>query len=158
MFCGLYLPEKQKKLRDLTLKKILLLFLNHVFTINFQDQVYQEISYLFGDTHRYLTFNELNDLKYMEMVIKESLRLYPSAPFIGRVLEEDLMTKEGYLLPKGVIVNIHIYDIHRNAKHWPEPDKFDPERFLPENCVNRHPCAFVPFSAGPRNCIGNKIN
>lgn len=91
------------------------------------------------------------------MVIKESLRLYPSAPFIGRVLEEDLMTKEGYLLPKGVIVNIHIYDIHRNPKYWPEPDKFDPERFLPENCVNRHPYAFVPFSAGPRNCIGNDI-
>lgn len=113
---------------------------------------------LFGDSTQPLSLNELNDLKYMEMVVKESLRLYPSAPFIARVLDDDLMTKQGYLLPKGVIVNIHLYDIHRNPKYWPDPDKFDPERFLPENCANRHPYSFVPFSAGPRNCVGKFLS
>lgn len=90
----------------------------------------------------------------MECVIKECLRIYPSIPFIVKVLEEEITTKDGIVLPKNTEIAIHIYDIHRNEKHWPNPDKFDPDRFLPENSINRHPFSFVPFSAGPRNCIG----
>lgn len=60
-----------------------------------------------------------------------------------------------YIIPQGAIVHIHIYDIHRNAKIYPNPEKFDPSRFLPENSKHRHPYAYIPFSAGPRNCIGN---
>lgn len=102
----------------------------------------------------HLTLQELNDLKYMEYAIKECLRLYPSVPFIARVLEENVITKDGLVIPQGSNIYIHIFDIHRNTKYWPNPDKFDPERFTPENSVNRHPFAYVPFSAGPRNCIG----
>ncbi|KAJ8920819.1 hypothetical protein NQ315_015609, partial [Exocentrus adspersus] len=97
------------------------------------------------------------ELKFMERCIKETLRIYPSVPFIARVLEEDVIASNGCVIPKGAPAHIHIYDIHRNPKIWSNPEKFDPDRFLPENCRNRHPFAYVPFSAGPRNCIGQKF-
>jgi cytochrome P450 family 4 len=66
------------------------------------------------------------------------------------------LMKGGYVLPAGLSVALLIYGMHRNPKVYPEPDVFKPERFLPEHSANRHPYAFLPFSAGPRNCIGKK--
>ena len=83
--------------------------------------------------------------------------MYPSVYFISRILGEDLRLTNGYLLPKSTDVFIHIYDVHRNPDVYPDPERFDPDRFLPENCQNRHPYAYLPFSAGPRNCIGQKF-
>lgn len=87
--------------------------------------------------------------------IKESLRLYPPVPAISRCTSEDIKTKFG-VIPEGAAMIIHIYDLHRNPKFWPNPDVFDPSRHLPENCIGRHPFAYIPFSAGPRNCIGKQ--
>ena len=59
------------------------------------------------------------------------------------------------MIPAGTEVSYHSYDIHRDPNFWEEPNKFDPDRFLPERSQGRHPFSYIPFSAGPRNCIGN---
>jgi cytochrome P450 family 4 len=102
-------------------------------------------------------YRTLQELKYLERCLKEVLRLFPSVPFIARVLGEDMTTYSGHHLKTGTMIHLHIYDLHRNPDIYPDPEKFDPDRFLPENCQNRHNFAYVPFSAGPRNCIGQKF-
>lgn len=60
-------------------------------------------------------------------------------------------------MPKGTTLLINMYMLHRDPEIWEDPDKFDPNRFLPENIHSKSPYAYVPFSAGPRNCIGQKF-
>ncbi|XP_017478664.1 PREDICTED: cytochrome P450 4V2-like [Rhagoletis zephyria] len=103
-----------------------------------------------------LTVENLKSLKYLECVLKEVQRIYPTAPFIGRELSEDTKINN-YLVPKGTTVGIFTYVLHRDPIAYPQPERFLPERFLPENVNGRHPYSFIPFSAGPRNCIGQKF-
>uniref|UniRef100_A0A182YDR9 Uncharacterized protein n=1 Tax=Anopheles stephensi TaxID=30069 RepID=A0A182YDR9_ANOST len=122
-----------------------------------QERVCEEIESIFppGD-NRPATMQDLNELKLLERCIKEALRLYPSVSFFGRTLSEDIQLG-GYHVPAQTIVGIHAYHVHRDERYYPDPEKFDPDRFLPENTENRHPYAYIPFSAGPRNCIGQKF-
>ncbi|GJQ72805.1 hypothetical protein Trydic_g1455 [Trypoxylus dichotomus] len=121
-----------------------------------QHKAFLELQEVLGDKPIPTTTDELNRLKFLERVIKESLRLYPSVPGIARVIGQDISI-DGYEIPKGTQALLHIYQVHRDPEQFPDPDMFEPDRFLPENCKNRHPYAYIPFSAGPRNCIGQKF-
>lgn len=109
-----------------------------------------------GDDAVMLTLEKIKSLKYLECCVKEGLRLCPSVPFIGRRLHED-MDINGKTVPKGTILFVYIYMLHRDPDVFTRPEVFDPDRFLPEESIGRHPFAFVPFSAGPRNCIGQRF-
>lgn len=93
-------------------------------------------------------------LKYLDRVVKECMRIYTTVPLIERQIEEDVEL-EGLRIPAGTTIQVMMYTMHNNAKYYPDPEKFDPERFSTENSRNRHAYAYIPFSAGPRNCIGN---
>lgn len=60
----------------------------------------------------------------------------------------------GYTIPKGVSVLAFTMGLHRDPKVFPNPENFDPDRFMAKNCFQRNPFSYIPFSAGPRNCIG----
>ena len=116
---------------------------------------------LFTEIKDHLSGKEIDDidcgsLQYLGMVVKETLRIQPPASSVGRRLSEP-MEVAGHVLPAGTNLDISIWWIHRDPEHWHNPEVFDPERFTPENSRNRNPYAFVPFAAGPRNCIGQRF-
>jgi len=100
-----------------------------------------------------LEYDDLKNLKYTECVIKESLRLHPSVPIFGRFVEKEIDCGS-FKIPANTEVFVPTTLIHRLPEQWGNPDVFDPERFTPERSAGRHPFAFIPFSAGSRNCIG----
>uniref|UniRef100_A0A8C5W2K6 Cytochrome P450 family 4 subfamily F member 22 n=1 Tax=Microcebus murinus TaxID=30608 RepID=A0A8C5W2K6_MICMU len=101
-----------------------------------------------------LEWDDLTQLPFTTMCIKESLRQFPPVTLVSRRCTEDIKLPDGRVIPKGVICLISIFGTHHNPAVWPDPEVYDPSRFDPENAKERSPLAFVPFSAGPRNCIG----
>ncbi|VEN41620.1 unnamed protein product [Callosobruchus maculatus] len=106
------------------------------------------------DLQRTITFEDLHQMKYLECIIKETLRLYPSVAAYARRTGTEIIYK-GHIIPKGINIAIFAYGILRDPEHYENPDDFCPERF--QLTDGKKPYAYIPFSAGPRNCIGQKF-
>ncbi|CAN2388657.1 fatty acid omega-oxidation [Pristimantis euphronides] len=121
-----------------------------------QERVHKELDEIFGKSDRPLTMDDIKKLTYLEAVIKEGLRIFPSVPFFARTITENC-TIGGYTVPKGVNAIIVPFSLHRDPEYFPDPEEFKPERFFSENASGRNPYAYIPFSAGLRNCIGQRF-
>ncbi|GIY15069.1 cytochrome P450 4V2 [Caerostris darwini] len=122
-----------------------------------QAKVHEELDWIFGeDVERHATLDDLKDMKYLDCVIKETMRLYPPGHFLSRRITEDI-TICGYSIRKGATCVAFTNLLHRDEEVFPNPEKFDPDRFLPENSATRNSFAYIPFSIGPRNCIGQTL-
>jgi cytochrome P450 len=114
-------------------------------------KMYDEVDVVLSG--RLPTFDDLPKLKYTEMVLAESMRLYPPAWAMGRLALEDFELGP-YRLPKGTTILMSQFVTHRDARYFHDPLRFDPERHAPEGRARRPRFAYFPFGMGPRQCIG----
>uniref|UniRef100_A0A3Q0SH97 Cytochrome P450 3A n=1 Tax=Amphilophus citrinellus TaxID=61819 RepID=A0A3Q0SH97_AMPCI len=101
-------------------------------------------------------YQALMQMEYLDSVINESLRVYPIATRLERVAKASVEIN-GFVIPKDIVVMVPIWPLHRDPEIWPEPEKFKPERFSKENKETINPYTYMPFGAGPRNCIGMRF-
>ncbi|XP_058065806.1 probable cytochrome P450 9f2 [Anopheles bellator] len=141
-----------------------LTFLSHELTINrdVQDKLYQEVletKESLGDGP--LTYDAVNKMRYMDMVVSEALRMWSPAPATDRECIRDYVVDDGeglkFTIDKGTVIFLPISGLHHDPRYYPNPNKFDPERFNEENRDKINPGAYLPFGIGPRNCIGSRF-
>lgn len=102
-----------------------------------------------------ISYDTIADMKYMNQVVDETLRKYPPVSFITRICEKDYqMPGTETIIQKGIGVVVSILGLHHDPDYYPDPEKFNPERFSDENKKRRVPFTYIPFGEGPRLCIG----
>ncbi|KAM0725020.1 putative cytochrome P450 6a13 [Formica fusca] len=135
-------------------------FCLHELALNqeIQERTRREIHDAIETRDNKLTYDAVQEMKYLDMVILETLRKYPPAPLISRKCEYNYQIPNSKVeLPAGMRVIIPIYGFHHDPNYYPDPTEFDPERFTEENKRARHPYTYLPFGEGPRNCIGMRF-
>ncbi|GBM94671.1 Cytochrome P450 3A13 [Araneus ventricosus] len=123
-----------------------------------QERVHEELVEAVKQSNGELTYETLQSVRYLDNVISETLRLYPPAIRSERQAFEDYeLGDTGITIPKGTIVTIPIYAMHRDPEVFPDPEKFDPDRWSVEEREKRDQFAYLPFGAGPRNCVAMRF-
>ncbi|XP_044738983.1 cytochrome P450 9e2-like [Chrysoperla carnea] len=125
-----------------------------------QQRCYEEIQEIVESNDGKLSYDVIQKIKFLDMVISESLRKWPPAIFTDRVCTKPYtfnVNGKDVLLEKGTNIQFPIYAIHRDPQNYSNPEKFDPERFSDENKQNIDPMTYLPFGVGPRNCIGSRF-
>ncbi|XP_021957723.1 cytochrome P450 6a2 [Folsomia candida] len=129
-----------------------------------QDKMYEEVNRIMGTDEKggdKISYDDLTKLEYMEMFMSEILRLYPVQTRLDRIAVRDYEVLDSknkkLVIPKGANVVISAEAIHKDGRYFANPLKFDPERFSQENKGKIHPYSYMPFSIGPRNCIGMRF-
>uniref|UniRef100_A0A0K8VP94 Putative cytochrome P450 6a14 n=1 Tax=Bactrocera latifrons TaxID=174628 RepID=A0A0K8VP94_BACLA len=120
-----------------------------------QAQVRAEIVRVLNEHNNQLTYEALNEMQYLDQAVDETLRKYPVVPYLVRKAKADyLVPNTNEVIEKGCLVVLPAHAIQHDNELYPEPDKFNPDRFKPELCRERHAAAYMPFGIGPRACIG----
>ncbi|XP_059061353.1 cytochrome P450 6B2-like [Achroia grisella] len=123
-----------------------------------QDKLHKEIDETLDKHNSELTYEIIKEMTYLRKVFDETLRLYPLVEPLQRSARSDYeVPGTDIVIKKNQIVLITPRGIHYDPKYYPNPEVFDPERFSSEAIAERHPCAYMPFGVGPRNCIGMRF-
>ncbi|XP_035678198.1 cytochrome P450 3A8-like [Branchiostoma floridae] len=120
-----------------------------------QDKAREEVNKIM-ENRDLIDYEAVHEMSYLEMCCMETLRLYPPIPNTGRVASEEVKV-QWLTIPKDMMVIVPVIAIHYDPERWPEPKKFIPERFTKEAREKRDPYNWLPFGAGPRNCIGMRL-
>lgn len=135
-------------------------FATYLLALNqdIQDKLRSEVDQTLAENNGELTYEVIQNMKYLDNVISETLRLFPPAIRLERVADDNYKLGDmDITIPKGMAINIPVYCIHRDPKYYPSPEVFDPDRFTAEGRAKRDPYTYLPFGAGPRNCIGMRF-
>jgi len=127
-----------------------------------QDRLRTEIVQVMEKCNQVLTYEAMQDMPYLDMVISETLRKYPIVPFLDRACTRDWKFPDSsghsnVTLPRGTATYIPVYGIHHDPQYYPDPERFDPERFTQEKVKERHQFAYLPFGGGSRICLGRRF-
>lgn len=123
-----------------------------------QDRVRSEIQQAMASNGGQLTYESLMTMDLLDRVVSETLRKYPPVDNLFRMTTIDYKVPDTkYTIPAETLCQIPIYSIHHDPEYFPEPECFDPDRFLPEMVKARRPYTYLPFGEGPRNCIGMRF-
>ncbi|XP_066902890.1 cytochrome P450 4c21 isoform X2 [Halyomorpha halys] len=157
--------EKSKKFEERVVAELQEVFLTSSITVastmsstitylavlpQIQERAWKEQYEIFGDESREPTLEDLEQMKFLERVIKESLR-FSCPPFVGKQASEDIEV-DGTIIPKNTIVIYLLEFLHKDPKYWKNPEVFDPDRFLEENEGLKY--SYAPFGVGVRSCPG----
>ncbi|XP_048510596.1 cytochrome P450 9e2-like [Athalia rosae] len=127
-----------------------------------QDRLRREVDHFLNEGAGVITYDSLSEMKYMDAVVAEVLRKYPPLPFTDRICRKSfelppaLPGVDAFTLEPNMVVYFPIYALHHDPKYFPEPEKFDPERFSKENKSKIIPYTYLPFGIGPRTCLGDR--
>ncbi|XP_069676196.1 cytochrome P450 9e2-like isoform X2 [Periplaneta americana] len=139
----------------------LLCFASHLLATHpdVQSRLQKEIDEKLEKDGGKLTYEAVHSMKYLDMVVSEVLRLYPPAVFSDRkcIKTYTIQSDASCTIQPGQGLWIPVYAFHHDPKYFPNPEKFDPERFSDENKDNLKPYTYLPFGLGPRSCIGNRF-
>ncbi|XP_055597875.1 probable cytochrome P450 6a13 [Uranotaenia lowii] len=123
--------------------------------IDIQDRLREEIKSVYAEGKQKLSYESIQSMQYLNKVVDETLRKYPPVDNLIRISNCPFQIPEtDFLVPANTLFRIPVFSIQRDPDHYPDPERFDTDRFESEKVGSRNPYLFLPFGEGPRNCIG----
>lgn len=133
-------------------------FFELAWRLDVQEKLREEILSMIAETNNEYSVENIEKLKYLDMVVSETLRLHPPINVLAKVCFEDYkVPNTNLILKKGTPINVSVLGLHMDEKYFPNPTIFDPERFTEDAIANRHKFVYLPFGEGPRRCLGMRF-